>query len=85
MASVAQLRNQLIDQLLTIDDKELLAALLKLIGAGSVSSGEVSLTELQNQALAQSDQEIAAGKLTAQKDVDADDLAWLDQWARENQ
>jgi hypothetical protein len=77
MATVDVLRNNLIDKLLTISDKDYLSALYKLVQTNSVESKKVSLTEEQQLMLKMSDNDIANGKLISQADLDKRDLEWL--------
>jgi hypothetical protein len=77
MAKVDVLRNNLIDKLLTISDKDYLSALYKLVQTNSVENKKVSLTEEQQLMLKMSDRDIANGKLISQADLDKSDLEWL--------
>ncbi len=77
MTKVDLLRNSLIDKLLTISDKEYLAALDKLIQPDTVSREKVSFTEEQTLMLNMSESDIQNGKLISQDDLDKRDLKWL--------
>lgn len=77
MATVDTLRNNLINKLLTITDKDFLLALYKLLQKSSVHNGTVHLTEEQQLMLKMSDLDIANGKIVSQVDLDKSDLEWL--------
>jgi hypothetical protein len=71
------LRNNIIDKLLTITNKDYLAALYQLVNASSVNPDRVNLTGEQILMLQLSDQDIKNGKLITQTQLDQDDLQWL--------
>jgi len=71
------LRNNIIDKLLTINDKEYLSALYQLVNSSSVSQDTVSLTEEQILMLQLSDLDIKNNDLIYQDQLDKDDLQWL--------
>ncbi len=77
MATVDTLRNDLIDKLLTISNKEYLLALNKLVEQSSVDSETVKLTDEQILMLQLSDKDIKNGKLISQEELDKSDLEWL--------
>lgn len=77
MATVDTLRNDIIDKLLTISDKDYLSALNKLVGNSSKDNGILGLTDEQKLILQLSDKDIAAGKLISQDELDKNDLEWL--------
>ena len=77
MATVDNLRNSIIDKLLTISNKDYLAALYKLVEKSSVDKDTVNLTEEQILMLKLSDNDIKTGKLISQSKLDKDDLQWL--------
>ena len=80
MATIDNLRNNLIDKLFTISNKEYLLALDKLIENSLVDSeSAVKLTHEQILMLQFSDQDIKNGKLISQEQLDKDDLAWLNE------
>lgn len=71
------LRNNIIDKLLTIDNKDYLSALYELINSSKVSQDRVSLTDEQTLMLQLSDLDIKNGELISQEQLDKDDLQWL--------
>jgi len=77
MATVDTLRNDLIDKLLTISNKEYLLALNQLVEKSAVNNDTVSLTEEQISMLKMSDKDIEAGRLISQEQLDKNDLEWL--------
>jgi hypothetical protein len=77
MAATDHLRNNIIDKLLSITNKDYLTALYKLVEKSAEDSGKVKLTKAQIQILHLSDADIKSGKLISQEDVDKSDLKWL--------
>ena len=78
MASIVQLRNTLIDRLLTVKDSEVLASILKMLDA--TSEDEVyEVSDLQRLVLLQSESDIANGRTISQEDLDREDQEWLNQ------
>lgn len=77
MAAVDHLRNNIIDKLLTITNKDYLAALYKLVEKSSVDNDKVKLTKEQILMLKLSDADIKSGRLLSQEEVDKSDLKWL--------
>jgi hypothetical protein len=77
MATVDTLRNNLIDKLHTISNKEYLLALNKLVESSAVDNDAVKLTREQISMLQLSDNDIKAGKLISQEELDQNDLEWL--------
>ncbi len=77
MSSSDILRNNIIDKLLTINNKDYLSALYQLVNSSSVSTDIVKLTDEQILMLQLSDQDIKSGKLIAYEQLDKDDLQWL--------
>ncbi len=71
------LRNSIIDKLLTISDKDYLAALHQLLENSSIDNDFVKLSEEQILMLKLSDRDIENGKLIAQDDLDKSDVQWL--------
>jgi hypothetical protein len=71
------LRNNIIDKLLTISNKDYLAALYQLVDNSSVDKDIIKLSEEQILMLQLSDKDIAEGRLSAQEDVDKNDIKWL--------
>ncbi|WP_295800148.1 hypothetical protein [Mucilaginibacter sp.] len=77
MATVDILRDNLIDKLLTISNKEYLLALNSLIDKSVENNATVELKEAQITMLQLSDKDIEMGRLISQEQLDKDDLAWL--------
>ncbi len=77
MATVDTLRNDLIDKLLTISNKEYLLALNQLVEKSAVNNDVVGLTEDQILMLQLSDRDIEAGRLISHEQLDKNDLQWL--------
>ncbi len=77
MATVDNLRNGIINQLLTISNKEYLSALYQLVEKSAVNSDTVQLSKEQILMLQLSDKDIANGKLILQETLDKSDLEWL--------
>jgi len=77
METAETLRNNLIDKLLSISNKEYLMALNQLVEKSSVGNDVVSLTEEQILMLQFSDKDIEAGRLISQEQLDKIDLEWL--------
>ena len=77
MATVDTLRNNLIDKLLTISNKDYLLALNRLVESSSVEDEAVKLTEEQVLMLKLSDKDIEAGRIISQEQLDKNDLRWL--------
>lgn len=77
MAQVDNLRNGIIEKLLTISNKEYLKALYELVDNSKLKNKKTSLTEEQILMLKLSDKDIKNGKLIPQNQLDKDDLLWL--------
>jgi hypothetical protein len=78
MATIENVRNGLIDKILTIKNKEFLLALDKLISSSSSESDSVQLTGDQRAMLEMSEQDIKDGKLISQEAMQKRNLEWLD-------
>ncbi|MES2394457.1 MAG: hypothetical protein V4549_00545 [Bacteroidota bacterium] len=77
MSTTDILRNNIIDKLLTITNKDYLSALYQLVKTSSVDKDTVKLTEEQILMLQLSDKDIKSGKLISQSQLDKNDLQWL--------
>ena len=77
MATVDTLRDNLIDKLLGISNKEYLIALNRLVDKSDMANKPVELTEQQIAMLKLSDKDIEEGKLILQEQLDKNDLEWL--------
>ncbi len=79
MKTVESIRNGLIDKILSIQNKDFLEALDKLI-ATSVSDSElVVVTDEQKTMLEMSEQDIESGRLISQEAIDKRNLEWLNE------
>lgn len=74
MKSSDNIRNSIINKLLTISDKKYLNALDKQLNA---SIGEVKLSEEQIVMLKMSADDIKKGRLISQEQLDKEDAQWL--------
>lgn len=77
MATVDNIRNGLIDKILSIKNKAFLIALDNLITSSSSESDTVALTKEQKLMLEMSEQDITNGKLISQEAMDKRNLEWL--------
>lgn len=77
MITVADIRNRLIDQLMSIKDADYLRALSDMIDRSHVEEKNVSLTEEQKIMLAMSDDDIQAGRTVDQSTLNERELEWL--------
>ena len=71
------LRNNIIDKLLTITNKDYLSALYQLVNSSAIDKDTVKLTEEQIIMLQLSDNDIKNGNLISQNQLDKSDLKWL--------
>ncbi len=78
MATVENIRNGLIDKILSIKNRDILEALDKLISVSSLESDIVLLTDEQKIMLEMSERDIEAGNLISQEAMDKRNLEWLD-------
>ena len=77
MAAIDNLRNNIIDKLLTISNKDYLSALYQLIEKSSVDNNTAKLTKEQILMLQLSDTDIENNRLISQEQLDKNDLEWL--------
>lgn len=77
MATVDNIRNGLIDKILSIKDREFLEALDKLISSSASESDVVNLTAEQKKLLQMSEEDIKNGRLISQEEMDKRNLEWL--------
>ena len=78
MTTVENIRNGLIDKILSIKNIDILEALDKLISVSSLESDTVLLTDEQKILLEMSEKDIEAGNLISQEAMDKRNLEWLD-------
>ena len=77
MTTVEKIRNGLIEKILSIQNKEFLEALDKLISTSASESEIVELTDEQKIMLEMSEQDIKSGRLVSQEAIDKRNLEWL--------
>lgn len=77
MATADTLRDNLIDKLLSISNKDYLIALNRLVDKSDMANKPVELSEQQISMLKLSDKDIEEGKLISQEQLDKNDLKWL--------
>lgn len=77
MATVDNIRNGLIDKILSIKDKDFLEALDKIITSTTSESDIVTLTNEQKTLLEMSEQDVKNGELISQEAMDKRNLEWL--------
>lgn len=79
MATVDNIRNGLIDKIMSIKNKDFLLALDKLITSSSSESEIVELTKEQKIMLEMSEEDIKNGQLISQERMDKRNLEWLNE------
>ena len=79
MATVDNIRNGLIDKIMSIKNKDFLVALDKLITSSSSESEIVELTKEQKIMLKMSEEDIKNGQLISQERMDKRNLEWLNE------
>jgi hypothetical protein len=77
MAQVDNLRNGLIEKLLTISNIDYLKALNEIVSSSKLETNKLDLTEEQVLMLKLSDKDIEDGRLISQNQLDKEDLVWL--------
>ena len=77
MNAADNIRNQIIDKLLTISNQDYLAALFHLIEKSDVNDDVVELSESQILMLNMSEDDIKNNRIISQEDLDKTDLEWL--------
>lgn len=77
MTSTDHLRNNIIEKLLTISNKDYLTALFQLVKNSPVDNNTIKLTEEQIVMLKLSDFDIKEGNLIPHSQLDKSDLKWL--------
>ena len=77
MSQVDVIRNEIIDKLLSISDKDYLMALLQLVDNSAVEKDKIKLTKEQKLMLELSETDIQNGRTISQNDLDKNDLEWL--------
>jgi len=77
MTTVDNIRNSIIDKLLTISNKDYLKALDQLINKSSVDRDIIHLSEDQILMLNMSDDDIKNNRVFSQEELDKSDVEWL--------
>mgnify|MGYP007055520737 CR=1 FL=1 len=77
MATIDNIRNGLIDKILSIKNKDFLQALDNLIASSSSSFELVELTDEQKTMLEMSEEDIKNGQLISQDAMNKRNLEWL--------
>lgn len=77
MTATDNVRNSIIDKLLTITDKDYLAALYQLIHKSKMNENKIQLSEEQILMLDMSEDDILHGRLTSQEELDKADIEWF--------
>lgn len=77
MTKTDNIRNSIIDKLLTITDSEYLSALYKLIRKNESNDDTIHLTNEQLMMLNMSEEDIAKDQLISHEELDKADLEWL--------
>ena len=77
MSAADNIRNNIIDKLLTISNKDYLSALYQLVSTSSVNEDIIQLSESQILMLNMSDEDIKNGRIVPYDELDKIDLEWL--------
>lgn len=77
MATVDKIRSGLIDKIMTIENKDFLLALDKLVSSNTTDVEDLELTEEQKEMLKLSEEDIINGRLISQEAMDKRNLDWL--------
>ena len=77
MATVDDLRNNIIDKLLAISSEDYLSTIYQIIDQNKIKSNKIILTKQQIEMLEMSENDIQNSKLILQEDLDKSDLKWL--------
>ncbi len=77
MASTNEIRNRVIDRLMSINDSKYLQALEKMILTSNVEHAKTPLTEEQKIMLAMSENDIQNGQLINQDELNKLEIQWL--------
>ncbi len=76
MTNIDQIRNSIIDKLLAIDNSVLLSAFNKILE--TKAEKPIPLDDSQIEMLKMSEDDILAGRLISQSEIDKEDAKWLD-------
>ena len=79
MATVDKIRNELIDKILSIQNKDFLEALDKLVSSTVSQDQLVNLSKEQKMMLEMSEEDIKNGRLVSQEEMVKRNLKWLNE------
>jgi len=79
MATVDKIRNELINKILTIRNKDFLVALDNLISSSATDTNLIELTAEQKEMLEMSEMDIKNGRLISQEAMDKRNMEWLNE------
>jgi hypothetical protein len=79
MATVEKIRSGLIDKIRSIENRDFLEALDKLIASSLPNSDIVKLSDEQKTMLAMSEQDVVNGELISQEAMNKRNLEWLNE------
>jgi hypothetical protein len=77
MTAADNIRNSIIDKLLTISNQDYLSALYQLVSTSKVDEEIIQLSEAQLVMLNSSEDDIKNNRLMSQDELDKMDLEWL--------
>ncbi|MEB2780006.1 hypothetical protein U3A58_06355 [Algoriphagus sp. C2-6-M1] len=77
MNKAREIRNRLIDRLMTINNTDYLTALEKVIATSNIQELTITLTEEQKLMLTRSDDDIKHGRIIDQDSLNEQELEWL--------
>ena len=77
MDAADQIRNNIIDKLLTISNKDYLTAIFQLLDKSSVGNDIIKVSPEQRIMLEMSEKDILNNRFISQEDIDKSDLEWL--------
>ena len=77
MASTEQIRNNLIDKLISIKNKDILSAVDRLLEVSVKEEDVYKVSEDQRKALQASEMDIANGRLISDEDLNSEEDEWL--------
>ena len=77
MTTVEQIRNGLIEKILSIDDEKVLKALDQLVSSTSSELEIIELTDAQKRMLEMSGEDIQHGRLISQEAMNERNVEWL--------
>ncbi|MDT0648223.1 hypothetical protein RM545_16130 [Zunongwangia sp. F260] len=77
MATVEEIRNGLIDKILSIQNKEILVALDRIADFNGSESDVIPLTEEQKEILQMAEDDIQNGRLISQEEMSKRNIEWL--------